>query len=118
MIVTNLADSRSIPIAARTLRLSDPEDVARVHGTHIGMATSTDGLRRTYSGVTEIPNGSGHQHQCGRSQGLPIQGLVLARCRRLEGVDRSALERCRMDIGSAGRAARLDMLQLSFELSR
>jgi beta-xylosidase len=38
-----------------TLRLPDPEDVAWVHGTHIGIATSTDGLRWTYAGVANIP---------------------------------------------------------------
>ena len=39
-----------------TLRLPDPEDVAWVHGTHIGMATSPDGLRWTYAGVADIPS--------------------------------------------------------------
>ena len=39
-----------------TLRLPDPEDVAWVHGTPIGMATSPDGLRWTYAGVADIPS--------------------------------------------------------------
>ena len=38
-----------------TLRLPDREDVAWVHGTHIGMATSKDGLRWTYAGAADIP---------------------------------------------------------------
>ena len=38
-----------------TLRLPDRQDVAWVHGTHIGMATSKDGLRWTYAGAADIP---------------------------------------------------------------
>ena len=38
-----------------TLRLPDPNDVAWVHGTHIGMATSKDGLRWSYAGQASIP---------------------------------------------------------------
>jgi beta-xylosidase len=38
-----------------TMRLPEPADVTWVHGTHIGMATSTDGLRWTYAGVADIP---------------------------------------------------------------
>lgn len=37
-----------------TLQLPDPGDVTWIHGTHIGMAESADGLQWTYKG------GGGH----------------------------------------------------------
>jgi len=38
-----------------TLKASDPKDVAWVHDTPIGMATSKDGLTWSYRGVAKIP---------------------------------------------------------------
>lgn len=38
-----------------TMRLPDPEDVAWVHGTKIGIATSRDGLRWSYQGTARLP---------------------------------------------------------------
>lgn len=38
-----------------TLKLPDPEDVAWVHGTAIGIATSSDGVQWRYQGTAEFP---------------------------------------------------------------
>lgn len=38
-----------------TLPLADPKDVRWVHGTHIGMAHSADGLNWRYAGIAAIP---------------------------------------------------------------
>ncbi len=38
-----------------TLKLPDPKDVSWVHGTPIGIATSKDGMKWTYSGQAKIP---------------------------------------------------------------
>ncbi len=38
-----------------TLKLPDPKDVAWVHATPIGMATSKDGLKWKYKGVAQFP---------------------------------------------------------------
>ncbi|RRA47671.1 family 43 glycosylhydrolase [Acidipila sp. EB88] len=35
---------------------ASPKDVSWLHGTHIGIATSSDGAHWTYKGVAEIPN--------------------------------------------------------------
>ncbi|WP_156141076.1 hypothetical protein [Sphingomonas sp. 37zxx] len=37
------------------LALADPDDVSWVHGTHIGTATSRDGMRWTYDGPAALP---------------------------------------------------------------
>lgn len=37
------------------LALADPDDVSWVHGTHIGAATSRDGMRWTYDGPAALP---------------------------------------------------------------
>lgn len=38
-----------------TMHLSDPEDVAWVHGTRVGIATSPDGFRWSYQGTAALP---------------------------------------------------------------